>query len=187
VNPFQPKRDDGRSLARVALEYLVQEIESGALKPGQIIRHEVLAGEMEADYPSSSYFQAIPKVTRNLQAQFHLSLVSVRGAGYQLIEGMAMVDKSRSEHGRARKQISKAVATVEAVDEGVLATAGERDVLVQVRRGFAVIASVIDQQAEAIAQHDEEIKHLKNARVDDRSRISAIEAQIRALSEKLQS
>jgi len=186
MTPFQPKRPDGRSISQVGFEYLTKRVETRDIHPGQIIRHQELASEMGVDYPSSTYFQALAKITRDLQRGFHLSLVSVRGVGYQLVEGMGLVDKGRAEHGRARRQISKAVATVDAVDEGSLTTADERNMVTQVRRGFAVIAGVINQQAEQLAQHDEEIRILKSARMDDRSRIAAVEEQIRRITSKVE-
>jgi hypothetical protein len=187
VNAFQPQREDGRSLRQVTFDYLAGRIEREVLKPGQVIPHAELAAEMGATYPSSTYFQAMTGVTKLLQRRFSYSLVSVRGTGYQLIEGMAMVDKGRGEHKRGRRQMSKAVATVGAVDEGALETAEQRDVLVQVRRGMQIIAAVIDQQAEQIAEHDEEIKILKRSRESDQHRIDAVEEQIRRMSEKLTS
>jgi hypothetical protein len=185
VNAFQPQRADGRSLRRVAFDYLAGQIERGTLRAGQVVQHDVLAREMGVAFPTSTYYQTMVGVTKLLQQRFSLSLVSVRGTGYQLVQGMAMVDKGRGEHRRGRNQMSKAVATVNAVDEGVLETAEQRTVLVQVRRGMQIIAAVIDQQAEQIAKHDEEIELLKESRVSDQTRIAAVEEQIRRMAEKL--
>lgn len=182
---FQPQRADGRSLRQVAFDYLARKIELGTLKAGQVVEHADLAREMGAHYPSSTYFQAMTGVSKLLQNRFHLSLISVRGTGYQVIEGLAMVDKGRGEHRRGRRQMSKAVATVGAVDEKVLDTAEQRNMLTQVRRGMQIIAAVIDQQAEQIAEHDEEIRILKQSRETDQTRIAAVEEQIRRMSEKL--
>ena len=185
MTAFQPRRADGRALHRVAYEFVVRSMESGYLKPGGIIQHDELAGEMEVTYPSSGYFQAVNKAITTLQQQFHRSMVPVRGTGYQLVEGLSQLDKGRSEQGRAARQMSKAVATVTNVDDAALQSDSERVTLAQVRKGFAVIAAVIGQQAERIAEHEAQLEVLQSARMDDRARIAAVEKQIERISEKL--
>ena len=182
---FAPKREDGRSLRQVGFDYLTDEMESGRLKSGDVIKHADLAAAMDVTYPSSSYFQTAGKVTVMLQKNFHRSLVPVRGEGYRLVEGLAQVDKGRSEIERGRRNVSKAIATVQAVDELTLGTPGERVTLTQVRQGFAVIGAVIGQQAEKLAELDDEVILLKRARMDDRERVAAIEAQVAAIAEKM--
>lgn len=178
---FAPKRADGRALHRVAYEYVTGLVERGELKPGEIITHERLAREMGTAYPSSAYFQAISRAVRDLQRAGHRSLVSVRGQGYQLVEGTAMIDQGRAEHGKARRQMSKAVATVQSVDEMHIATAEGRASLALVRRGFAIVAGALNQQAEQLAQHDQEINALKTSRQVDSDRLAAMEAQLRRM------
>lgn len=179
---FQPRRADGRSLAQAAFEAITAGMEAGTLTPGSIIPHDEMAGIMGTDYPSSGYFQAVGKASAMLQRHHHRSLQPVRGTGYQLIAGLALVDRGREHQGKASRSIGRAVDVVAAVDESALETREERLTVSQVRRGFAVIAAVVQQQAEILAEHDADIAELKSSRVDDRARLAALEAQLAALS-----
>lgn len=179
--PFTPSRADGRSLHQVAFEYVSDLIQRGELEPGGVVPHEQLAAEMGVEYPSSSYFQSVRKASDDMQLSMHRSLVSVRGEGYKLIQGVAMVDLGRRQQGRAKRQMSRALSTVESVSEAHLASADERVSLALVRRGFSIVSGVLSQQAETLAQHDEEISSLKNARQADSARLAAMEAQLRRM------
>lgn len=178
---FTASRPDGRALHRVAAEFVAGLAQRGELPPDRIITHQRLAAEMGAVYPSSTYFQAVGKASDILQRSSHRSLVSVRGQGYQLVAGEAMVDKGRGQHGKARRQMSRALVTVRQVDEADITTAEGRVSLTLIRRGFSIIANVLSQQAEQLAEHDEEIASLKNSREVDRERLAALERQMRQL------
>lgn len=184
--PFQPKREDGRSLRQVAYDFITGQMEAGSLAPGQVVKHAELAGAMEAEHPSAAYFQAVGQAAAWLQQNQHCSLVPVRGVGYRLIEGMAMVDKGRGEQRRGRRQISKAVASVESVDESTLETADQRTMVRQVQRGLMIVASVIDQQAEKISEHERDIAELKGSRLDDRARLRSTEAELAEIRDRLE-
>jgi hypothetical protein len=183
---FQSKREDGRSLSRVAFEYISAQMESGAVSPGHIFRHDELADEMETTYPSSAYFQAVNKAINMLQRKHHRSLTPVRGVGYKLVEGMAMVDKGRNHHQRGRRQISKAIATTSSIDEASLETMDQRTQMRMALRGFIMIGNIIDQQAEKLAEHEADIAELKDSRLDDRARYSATEAQMANMKRRLE-
>jgi hypothetical protein len=185
TTPFTPSRDDGRALYRVVYDYIVSGIEAGTLRPGAIIPHSDLAAELEVDFPSSAYYQAIGRATKELQGEHHRSLVVVRGAGYQLIDGMAMVDKGRGYKAAAGRTVGKAVAVVKAVSEDDVPAERDRYTVRQVKRGMEIIASVLAQQEERLAEHDRELDMLKAARLDDRSRIRATEEDVSRILEKL--
>jgi hypothetical protein len=181
---FAPKRADGRSAGQVIMEYLVRRIEEGTLKVEDVIAHSELSAEVEIDRQDSAYYQAVGAGARLLEREHSYSLRAVRGAGYQLIEGQAMLDKGRRYGKRARRAERRGLAVVEAIDTSSMANA-ERQLVQEVRRGMSNIVAILSMQAERLAEHDEQINMLKHARLDDRARVKHTEQEIADLKERL--
>jgi hypothetical protein len=181
---FAPKRADGRSAGQVIMEYLVRRIEEGTLKVGDVVPHSELAAEVEIDRQDSAYYQAVGAGTKLLEREYSYSLRAVRGAGYRLIEGTAMLDKSRHYGKRAHKAEKRGLAVVEAIDTSAMANT-ERQLVQEVRRGMSNIVQILSMQAERLADHDDQINLLKNARLEDRARVRHTEQEIADLKERL--
>jgi hypothetical protein len=181
---FAPKREDGRSVGQVIMEYLADRIADGFLKTGDVIPHSDLASEAGLDRHDSAYYQAVGAGAKLLEREHSYSLRAVRGAGYQLIEGQAMLDKGRHYGKRARRAEKRGLAVVEAIDTSSMANA-ERQLVQEVRRGMSNIVAILSMQAERLAEHDEQINMLKHARLDDRARVKHTEQEIADLKERL--
>lgn len=185
MNPqFVPKRGDGRSAGQVIMEYLAGRIEDGTLKVGDVVPHSELAAEVEIDRQDSAYYQAIGAGTKLLERGYSYSLRAVRGAGYRLIEGQAMLDKGRHYGKRAHRAEKRGLAVVESIDTSSLAST-ERQLVQEVRRGMSNVVQILSMQAERLADHDDQINLLKNARLEDRARVRHTEQEITDLKERL--
>lgn len=182
---FTAKRDDGRSLWRVAYDYLVGRITDRTLTPGDVVSHSEMSYAMGVDSSHSAYYQAVLRASRQLEKDHGRCLVSERGEGYRLVAGRAMTDAGLVHHTKSRKQMDIAVRTVNAVRFDDLDSMDERTVLGKIRVGLAMAGAVLSMQAEKIAEHDDEIAALKSQRLDDKVRAQATEQEITDIRERL--
>lgn len=183
--PFEAARADGRSLATVAYEHIVAAMESGDLRPGGIITHAELSGAMETE-TGPAYYQAVNVAIKRLQKDHGRSLRAVRGAGYRLIAGVAMVDKADAHHERGRKQIARARTVVDSIHDADVPEMSQKQLVRAVRSGFAFLAHVMESQADQLAAHEREIEALKNRRLDDRAATAEELAEVRRRLAKLE-
>lgn len=182
---FTPKRADGRPVWRVAFDHITHGLDSGQLTNGSTVTHEELARVMEARFPSSNYYVAVGRATRELQRERNKTLVSERGTGYKITQGLGMVDKSRDYQDRAQRNVGNAIAVANAVDESDLSSKSEIDMVRGVRRGFALLGAVLAQHAEHLTEHDRQIERLNEATMTAKSRHRATEDEIAAMRDRL--
>ncbi len=183
---FKPHREDGRALWRVAYDFLVNGISSGILKEGDTVSHEQFAREMEVEFPSSGYYQAVGKATAEFQREHTRSLVAVRGEGYQIVRGMAQVDKAGQEQQSSRRKLDKAIQTITTVSEDGLSLGQVKNVR-KLQDGMRFLGQVMGATIDEVEQHKRDIDMLKANRLEDRTRQRATEdemAQMRAQLEE---
>jgi hypothetical protein len=183
--PFQPKREDGRPQWQVVLDWITEEQHAGRLAIGGTIAHDDLLGVLGMESRNADYYQAVTRATREMEKQHGRSLRSERGHGYQLIAGMAQMEKGEGFQHQARSRMRRALAAVETVDLGQIEEMDQRTLVGKVRAGMVAIATVLDMHAAKAAEHDREIQDLKSSRVDDSARVRRLEEEMKDLRERL--
>lgn len=181
--PFTPRRADGRALWRVGFDYIADGLDQGRVREGDLLTHAMLTTAMEIEQ-DSYYYGTISKVRTELQKERNRDLVPVRGKGYQLVTGLAQVDHGKAQHRSARRKMSRAVATVGTADLTGLSPGQQRDVGLLVR-GMQYMSHLLGETVEQVAQHEQDINELRQARDEAFRRSRANEDDVAAMKARL--
>lgn len=181
--PFTPRRADGRALWRVGFDFIADGLDNGRFREGDLLTHDQLAGAMEIER-SDYYYGTVTKVRTELQKERNRDLVPVRGKGYQLVTGLAQVDHGKAQHRSARRKMSKAVATVSTADLTGLSSAQQRDVGLLVR-GMQYMSQILGETVDTVAQHEQDINELRQARDEAFRRSRANEDDVAKMKARL--
>lgn len=157
--PFAPKRPDGRALWRILFDHITDLLDEGRLKIGDLIPHENLRALLESD-EQGSYLSAVSRASNHLREERQVSLVAVRGKGYQLISGIAQADQGALYKRKGLRSFKRGLAIIESTDLSRLSS-GERNTVDGMRRGMAVLAAAAAASWERLNRHEEDLAFLK--------------------------
>lgn len=180
VSPFTPRRDDGRPYWQVIYDYITTLIDRGHLDVGGIITHE----ELSAQLGGKGHQQYVSKVAQQLRETRKRNLQSVRGVGYQLVAGMEQVQQANRTRLQVVRRANRAVSEASTVDHGLLSPA-ERAQATEVAKGLAILAAVTAYNHQKLIEHEEEIRRLKEHKVESGARHKASEESVAELKARL--
>lgn len=179
--PFQPTREDGRPYWQVIYDNIVERMDNGTLREGDIVTFEELQGMLD---PGVEWRQPTLKAGKHLRETKQRSLDSVRGVGYKLIAGMAQVDQAKRTHRKSHRTLVRASQEIATVDHRLL-DVDQSARVDQMVKGLAILAAVTKQTAERVAEHEEEIGLLKTAKMESNARLGATEDEVAELRKRL--
>jgi len=180
TKPFQPVREDGRPYWQVIYDDILNRIERGELKVGDIVTHEALRGLLDG----VAHHQPAIQAANHLREHHGRSLMSVRGVGYKLVAGMDQAGQATTQQRRSQRALVKASRVAGTVDHNLLSPEESRHVT-QLTKGLAVLAGFAKMTAEKVAEHEHEINMLKTAKAESNARHRASEDQMADLRRRL--
>ena len=124
------------------------------------------------------------RASRELQASHRRALLSVRGIGYKLVAGSQHLGMSKALQQRSARSLKHAAATAKSVDLDLLSP-DERVRAEATYRGMSLLAQMAGATASKLAEHEEAIGSLMEAKTESSARHQATEDQIAELHRRL--
>lgn len=150
---FTSKREDGRADWRVVYDYVT------GCNPGDLITFNTLGELLDTDKRHTIY-GAVSAANHRLWAREQRSLGVVKGVGYRVLRPQEHELQATSYQVRSRRQMSNAVAVMDATDLTAMTPAERERTLAFTGLLTSMLASIADHE-HRIARHDQLIRQLQ--------------------------
>lgn len=181
--PFQPVREDQRPYWQVVYEYIVDRIDNGDLKVGDVIRFDEFESILGAGV---EWRQPTLKAAKHLRETRQRSLDSVRGTGYKLVAGIDHVKQAKRVRRRAGRGLERAQQHYATVDRRLL-DMDQSSKLDLALAGTAVLVGWAKETDERLDQVADEIAALKSHRRESTVQQRATADEVTELRRRLDS
>ena len=177
---FEAKSPDGRPQWQILYDHLVERIRSGDFDLDDIITHDEICELVDTSNPT----QVALRASQELQQNHRRALLSVRGIGYKLVAGNMHLGMSKTLQLRSARSLQKAARTAGSVDLDLLSP-DERTRALATHRGMNVLAQMAGATASKLAEHEELIGSLMDAKTESSARHEATADEIAELHRRL--
>jgi hypothetical protein len=157
---FQSRREDGRADWRVAYDLIKTR------QRGETITLEELAKELDTE-DRGRISRAVIAARKRLWKHDQMSVDSVRGEGYRILQPNEHTDQALEIKMKASRQLDNSVMASQSTDLLALSQE-ERETAINVRGALMALADAVTKTALKVQDHEARIRRLEESPIKGR-------------------